>query len=236
MRARSMGLTAMVTVVAGAAVMWAAPPVKNLAATATFRNAGDAVTSPPITGTISTIGAFGASVASPAESGTQVTLPDYLAPPNHPVDTRECAVPGVLAGCNPDPQESGVALDLEQFQVGVKPILEEADEYQDRPGGLTGMACSGPSSSSPALVNYTLYIRFTEGHWGLNANPRYHADAATVVRTSRTTWVVTAVGRAELIGFGHSGIVRKGPSHEGQYILPFQITITANAPVSPTCP
>lgn len=234
MRARSMGLTAMLTVAAGAAVLWAAPPVKNLAATAMFRNAdGDAVKSSPLIGAINSIGAFTASVASPPDSGTEVTLPDYLAPPDHPEDTRECAVPGVLAGCNPDGPLSG-SVALEKFQVGVKPILGEADEYQDRPGGLTGMACF---SSSDALVNYTLYIlNSVEGHWGLNANPRYHADAATVVRTSGTTWVVTAVGRAELISFGHSGIARKGkgPSHEGQYILPFQITIfAANAPNCP---
>jgi hypothetical protein len=44
--------------------------------------------------------------------------------------------------------------------------------------------------------------------------------------------------RGELVSFGHPNILRKsGPSIEGGYILPFQITITAqNAPVTPTCP
>lgn len=220
MRARLMSGTVMLTVTAGAVVLWAAPPVKNLAATAAFRSADDdAVKSSPITGAIGN-GIFNASVASPADFGTQIILPAYLD------DTREC-LDATLAKCNPA-EQSGM-LDLATFQVGIKAVLNNEPDFDDRPGGLTGMACT---SSSDALVNYTFYIPNTQGHWGLNANRRYHADHATVVRTSRTTWVVTAVGRAELVSFAHSNIARKsGPSHEGQYILPFQITITAsNAP------
>jgi len=227
MRARLMGSAVILAVVAGAAALLAAPPAKSLVAIATFRNAeSDAVTSQmAVTGAISS-GVFDATVASPATSGTQVTLPALIP------GTRECET-AALAGCNPDAQAGTLSLDSSQLRV--KPILDNDPDYDDRPGGLTAMPC--PSSSS-ALVNHALYITGTEGHWGLNANPRYHSEPAIVERTSRTTWVVTHDGRrGELVSFSHSNILRKsGPSHEGQYILPFQITLTANAPASPTCP
>jgi hypothetical protein len=220
----------MLTVAVGAAALWAAPPVKNLVATATFpEESNAAVQSEPITGSINSIGAFGGTVTSPATFVTQVILPDF------DIATRECLT-APLAKCNPEgPLQSGVPLALNSFQIGVKAILDNDPDFDDRPGGLTGMACNTPSS---ALVNYTLYIAGTEGHWGLNANPRYHANAASVTRTGKTTWVVTAVGYAELISFGHSGFARKGagPSHEGWYTLPFQIEIMVpNAPAGANC-
>jgi hypothetical protein len=73
----------------------------------------------------------------------------------------------------------------------------------------------------------------------MNANPRYHADAVSVTRSKDgKEWLVTSPGetgdQAELVSFAHSRILRKsGPSHEGQYALPFSITITA---LSASCP
>ena len=98
------------------------------------------------------------------------------------------------------------------------------------------MACGG---SAYALVHYTFWLPGGDGHWGMNANPRYHADAVWVERIDRMTWVVTSPGevgdRAELVSFAHSAILRKsGPSHEGQYALPFSIMITAPSASCPT--
>ena len=98
------------------------------------------------------------------------------------------------------------------------------------------MDCTGELAY--ALVHYTFWLPGGDGHWGMNANPRYHADAALVERRNQTTWVVTssavAQPRAELVSFAHSGILRKsGPSHEGQYVLPFSFTITAPGAACP---
>jgi hypothetical protein len=205
-----MGLTVMLTVLAGAVVILAAPPVKSLSASAAFRNemSGDAVTSESaITGAINSSGVFDATVALPTTVGLQVTLPALIE------GSRECET-AALAGCNPLPQAGLLSLDSTQLRV--KPILDNDPDYDDLPGGLTGMRC--PDGSSSALVNHALYITGTEGHWGLNANPRYEdSEPATVVRMSRTTWVVTHDNRrGELVSFGHPNILRKsGPSIEG---------------------
>jgi hypothetical protein len=219
--------------VAGAAVLLAAPPPKptSLAATATF-GGGAVTTSASLGGAISS-GIYSVRVTPTGSSPALfVDLGGFLS------GTRECST-ATLARCNPDGplnDPPGVVLALDEFDVRVKPLTSDLPEADDLPGGLTGMGCTGELAY--ALVHYTFWLPGGDGHWGMNANPRYHADAALVERRNRTTWVVTSPGveggRAELVSFAHSAILRKsGPSHEGQYALPFSITITA---LSASCP
>jgi hypothetical protein len=228
MNAVRTGSTVMLALV-GAAVLLAAPPPKptSLAATATFGVGGAVTTSVPLGGAISS-GIYSVRVTPTSSSPVLwLDLGGFLD------GTREC-LDATLARCNPDGPFYGVP-ELDEFDVRVKPLTSNSPDADDLPGGLTGMACGG---SAFALVHYTFYLPSRDGHWGMNANPRYHADAVWVERKNRTTWVVTSPGevgdRAELVSFAHSAILRKsGPSHEGQYALPFSITITA---LGASCP
>lgn len=92
-----------------------------------------------------------------------------------------------------------------------------------------------------ALVHYTAWLPGGDGHWGLNFNPRplYHSTGAEVRRMGNKIWEVEALpatdteNYAELVSFNHSGIRRKaGPSHEGRYSVPFQLTITVDDSVA----
>ena len=69
------------------------------------------------------------SVASPATSGTQVTLPAL-----HDLARRECET-AVARGMQSRPPRAGT-LSLDEFQVGVKPILDN-DARLRRPAGRT---------------------------------------------------------------------------------------------------
>jgi hypothetical protein len=228
MKAVRTGSTVMLALV-GAAVLLAAPPPKptSLAAWAEFGVGGAVTTSLPLGGTISS-GIYSMRVTPTLSSPVlQLDLGGFL------LGTREC-LDATLARCNPDGPLIGV-LDLYDFDVRVKPLTSSDPEADDLPGGLTGMACG---ETAYALVHYTFWLPGGDGHWGMNANPRYHADAVWVERHNKTTWVVTSPGeegdRAELVSFAHSAILRKsGPSHEGQYALPFSITINA---LSASCP
>lgn len=178
-------------------------------------------------------GSLGASFSMRIEApgrAVWLTLPQPLA------GSRECDVPGVLASCNPARAEGflfGNTTALSPIEIIVRPLDAETKEVSA--GGLTGMACG---VDQLALVSFTTWIDGTEGHWGLNFNPRdmYHSTGATVRRTSKNTWLAFAVGgalptrqHAELVSFNHSGIRRKaGPSHEGQFVAPFSFTITAD--------
>jgi hypothetical protein len=228
-----------VTIV-GAGVLLAAPKPRSIPAGATFgAEPGDGAYTTPtvgVAGTITSYGFFEAYVTPSATSPVLQLSLDQLVVYSDEYD-RECEVQGTLAGCNPDGPLLG-PLSLGAFNFRVKPLVAAGSDFDDLPGGLTGMACNPtPASPTIALVNYGFSYAGTGGTWGLNANPRYHADAATVVRTSSTTWEVTATGRAELLSWGHTGIRRQsGPSHEGQYLLPFHITIVATtAPAGPNC-
>lgn len=150
-------------------------------------------------------------------------------------DSLECAVPGVLAACNPDtrlPSLNGTGIDMTDAEVSIV-VLDPAPSYADAAGGLVAMPCDGIPRL--ALVHFTTWLAGGEGHWGVNFNPRaYHSSAADVTREGPTTWVVEASASqdAELVSFNHSGIRRKaGPSHEGLYSVPFRLTIEATAPV-----
>jgi hypothetical protein len=225
-------ISTLVLMVAGTAVLWGAPPpkVKSLSATAAFTGApGDAVTtSAPLAGTISSSGIYGVRVTPESLAPVlSVDLGGYID------GTRECAS-ATLARCNVDGPLTGDppvgVLELRDFSVGVKPLTSGTPDADDLPGGLTGMACGG---SAFALVHFTFWLESGDGHWGMNVNPRYHADTARVDRSEDgTSWLVTSPGvvdgRAELVSFAHSNLLRRsGPSHEGQYVLPFSITITA---------
>lgn len=231
MKAVRTGSSVMLAVL-GAAVLLAAPPPKptSLAATAEFGD-GAVTTSSPLGGAISS-GIYSVRVTPTSSSPVLwLDLGGYLGD-----ETREC-LGATLARCNPDGPLYGVR-ELDEFDVRVKPLTSNSSDADDLPGGLTGMACGG-SASAFALVHYTFWLPSGDGHWGMNANPRYHADAAWVERRNRTTWVVTSPGvlggNAELVSFAHSGILRKsGPSHEGQYALPFSIMITAPSASCPT--
>jgi hypothetical protein len=215
----------------------AAPPPKptSLAARATFDVGGAVTTSAPLDGAISN-GIYSVRVTPTGSSPyLSVDLGGYLGG-----GTRDCET-AMLAHCNPDGPLHGV-LALDDFDVRVKPLTSYDSGADDLPGGLTGMACHG-TAEAPALVNYTFWLPLegADGHWGMNANPRYQADAVTVNRVDRQHWVVTspgvavgAEGIAELVSFAHSAILRKsGPSHEGQYVLPFSFTITAPGAACP---
>jgi hypothetical protein len=223
-------------VVVGAVVLLAGPPPKpmSLVARADF-GAGSVTTSGPLGGAISN-GIYSVRVTPTGSSpALAVDLGGFLGD-----ETRECAT-ATLAGCNTDGPLDGV-LELNDFDVRVKPLTSSGPEADDLPGGLTGMGCPVPGSPvrapAPALVHFTFWLPGGDGHWGLNASPRYRADAVWVERTSPTTWEVTSPGEngdeAELVSFAHSAILRKsGPSHEGVYALPFSITIYAD---KATCP
>ena len=140
----------------------------------------------------------------------------------------------MLAACNPYPTEElliGNTTALVPVEIIVRPLNETTKEVSA--GGLTGMACVAEGQEGQlALVSFTTWITGSEGHWGLNFNPRemYHSTGAKVRRTSKTTWeaYATTAQWAELVSFNHSGIRRKaGPSHEGQFVAPFLFEISA---------
>jgi len=228
MKALRTGSTVMLALV-GAAVLLAAPPPKptSLAATATFGVGGAVMTSVSLGGAISS-GIYSVRVTpTPSSPVLRLDLGGFLD------GTREC-LDATLARCNPDGPLYGVP-ELDEFDVRVKPLTSNSPDADDLPGSLTGMACG---ASAYALVHYTFWLPGGDGHWGMNANPRYQAGAVWVERQNGTTWVVTRPGevgdRAELVSFAHSAILRKsGPSHEGQYALPFSIMISA---LSASCP
>jgi hypothetical protein len=232
MKAVRTGSSVMLAVV-GAAVLLAAPPPKpaSLAATAEFGVGGAATTSAMLGGAISS-GIYSVRVTPTGSSPVLVMdFTGFLGD-----ETRECP-DATLARCNPDGPPNGV-LELDDFDVRVKPLTSNHPDADDLPGGLTGMACG---EAAYALVHYTFWLPGGDGHWGMNASPRYHAHAVTVNRSGSSTWVVTspgvlvgAEGVAELVSFAHSAILRKsGPSHEGQYALPFSITIYASKAICP---
>lgn len=146
--------------------------------------------------------------------------------------SRTCETTG---NCNPTgPLAQPVNLTI-NASIRVKALT--VPPYQDLPGGLTAMRCE---TTSPGLVHFTWWMPDNDGHWGFNFNPKEYPDtqAARLTRDSSGTWTVETESGindvGDLLSWAHSGITRhNGPSHEGQFHVPFKFTITA---LGLTCP
>jgi hypothetical protein len=141
--------------------------------------------------------------------------------------------------CNPDGRPEGEVVlgDTTDDSLYAKPLKPGTTE--DLPNGLLGMACGTPYDT---LFLFTFLLDTTAGHWGLNFNPRGQpgeSDALEIVRTSLRSWRISASStqRAVLLGFGHRGTKgNNGASREGQYLMPFEVEVTAPEGVTvPPC-
>ena len=134
-----------------------------------------------------------------------------------------------VGNCHPNGPSDGKHLALVEASIRVKPLVNGT--WEDLPGLLFGMStCNVPY---PALVHYTFWLPDGNGHWGFNFNPRAYpgTTAAVVVRVNSTTWTAEAEADdiGELLSWGHTGIRRhNGPSREGQFNMPFKVTIEAS--------
>ncbi len=135
-----------------------------------------------------------------------------------------------IFNCYPTERPAGI-VDLHDVRLLAKPVVEGT--YEDLPGGLLGLGCD---DVAPALVTLTFPDENGDGHWGLNFNPRSEAKNSTmaeIVRTGLRAWTIraTAAHTAGLLGFAHSGIKGKnGPSQEGTYVVPFELSVTTKDP------
>ena len=131
--------------------------------------------------------------------------------------------------CHPGDLENS-HLTLDYFDIKVKPLTSNGS--QDLAGGLYAMTTCN-TLVYPALVHYTFWLPDGDGHWGLNFNPKAYpgTTSANLIRVNNTTWTVEAKGDiAELLSWGHSNLTRHdGPSHEGLFYVPFNLTIVASA-------
>ncbi len=182
-------------------------------------------------------GFVGSTSAYLKVTGTGRAFQLFLHPPllstqdGVPSRDNECDI-STVAGCNPGPllPFDGTSALFGDAEVNIKVL----DSTTLADGSLTAMPCVADvaDTGSLALVHFTFRVPGGEGHWGLNFNKRaYHSTGATIRRVANTRWVVeaTTTQYAELISFNHSAIQgKKGPSHEGRFVVPFQLTIETN--------